>query len=462
MTNDLLPDAFLQQMKRLLSEEELQLFLQALDQKARVSIRLNPEKLKEVPYEAKPLPWCPWAFVLRERPVFTMDPFFHSGAYYVQEASSNFLWQVLHQIAIPASSLALDLCAAPGGKTTLISSFLGDEGLVVANEVIKGRSKILKENVIKWGAANVVLTQNDPSHFSDLAGAFDVVLVDAPCSGEGLFRKDPNAIREWSAENVMICQGRQQRILRQAAELPRPGGYLIYSTCTYNRQENEENVRYLVENFGYEKVSLSLPDQWNIIRSEVLVGKESYPSYRFYPHQVDGEGLFMTILRRPGSEDSAAQVRRSRDFNHPHLSRFSINKKQEAKFPSLSFPFDIKLYRYEHHIFALNAAWAPVFEMLASKLNVQYFGVELGDWVKEKFLPAHAWALSMYPISAYPSVEISEEDAIMYLKKEPITLSIRDKGWVLVKHKGLNLGWVKNLGMRSNNYYPKEWRIRMQ
>ncbi|MFO7824289.1 MAG: RsmF rRNA methyltransferase first C-terminal domain-containing protein [Cyclobacterium sp.] len=457
-----LPETFLDQMKQQLGQLELEQFLQALEQKTPVSLRLNPKKCQTSPFEGSPLPWCPQAYYLEERPIFTLDPLFHLGAYYVQEASSNFLWQALHQLDLPHSPLALDLCAAPGGKSTLISSFLGEEGLLVANEVIKSRNQVLRENLIKWGLGNAIVSQNDPSHFSNLENSFDFVLVDAPCSGEGLFRKDPQAIAEWSQENVHVCKGRQLRILQQAAGLPKPGGYLIYSTCTYNWQENEENVRYLVENFGYEKVIVPIKNSWHITQSEITVSSQTIPCYRFYPHKVKGEGLFMAILRKPASGEPHKPLREGRDFNHPHLKRFSIKNSKRSKFPELNFPFEVKLYQYDKHVFALPEKWSPVFEKVATQLNVQYFGVELGDWTKEQFFPAHAWAMGIYPISDYPSVALSREEAIQYLKKEPITLSIKERGWVLVKYKGLNLGWIKNLGNRSNNYYPKEWRIRMK
>jgi 16S rRNA C967 or C1407 C5-methylase (RsmB/RsmF family)/NOL1/NOP2/fmu family ribosome biogenesis protein len=456
-----LPAQFLETMKQQLGESEWDHFLQALQQPAPVSIRLNPFKGMPAPANGQAIGWSSHAYRLPSRPNFTLDPCFHAGAYYVQEASSGFLSHVLNQLALPEAPFALDLCAAPGGKSTLISSFLGDKGLLLANEVIKSRNQVLKENTIKWGLGNTVITQNDPAHFAPLSESFDFVLVDAPCSGEGLFRKDPQSIQEWSPENVHLCQGRQSRILQEAAALPKPGGYLIYSTCTYNPLENEGNVRFLAANFGYKPVEIPIDPAWQISRSECKTEQGVFPVYRFYPHKVPGEGLFMAVLQRPPSEANEKSPKKAKDFRHPHLQRLPGKVRNHPSFPKLDVPEPLSYYQYNNHLFALPSRWVPRFETIAIRLNVQYFGVELGDWVRDTFLPGPAWALSMLPKSSYAREELTREEAIRYLKKEPITLSKADRGWVLVNYKGLGIGWVKNLGNRSNNYYPKEWRIRM-
>ncbi|WP_154856132.1 methyltransferase RsmF C-terminal domain-like protein [Cyclobacterium xiamenense] len=456
-----LPSHFLEAMKQQLGESDLNLFLQALQQPAPVSIRLNPSKGMSAPAASEPVGWSPHAFLLQSRPSFTLDPYFHAGAYYVQEASSGFLNHVLNQLELPEAPLALDLCAAPGGKSTLISSFLGEKGLLLANEVIKSRNLVLKENTIKWGLGNTVITQNDPAHFAQLSNSFDFVLVDAPCSGEGLFRKDPQSIQEWSPENVHLCQGRQSRILQEAAALPKPEGYLIYSTCTYNSLENEENIRFLVANFGYKPVEIPIDPSWGISQSACETERGAYPVYRFYPHRVPGEGLFMAVLQRPPSEDYRKPAKMGKDFRHPHLQRLPGKIRNHPSFPTLDLAENFAYYQYSNHLFALPARWVAWFETIATRMNVQYFGVELGDWARDTFLPGPAWALSLLPKPSYAVEELTTEEAIRYLKKEPITLSKADRGWVLVNYKGLGMGWVKNLGNRSNNYYPKEWRIRM-
>lgn len=182
-----LPDKFLEQLETVLDAQGIQEFRESLENPTPTSIRFNSHKTISKSADLASVPWCPSAYYLSEQPSFTLDPSFHGGAYYVQEASSTFLHHILETIQLPASSQILDLCAAPGGKSTLLSSYLGNSGLLVANEVIKSRAQVLKENIIKWGLGNTVVTQNDPSHFSDLEGFFDLVLVDAPCSGEGMF-----------------------------------------------------------------------------------------------------------------------------------------------------------------------------------------------------------------------------------------------------------------------------------
>ncbi len=268
------------------------------------SVRFNAEKLAfadndlttasfHTPMQA--VPWCPSAFYLEVRPSFTFDPLFHAGLYYVQEASSMFLWEVLRQTVgeHTKDKKVLDLCAAPGGKSTLLASYFKD-GFVVSNEVIKSRANILSENITKWGTGNVVVTNNDPAHFQRLDNFFDVMVIDAPCSGSGLFRKDETAMDEWSAEAVALCSHRQQRIIADAYLCLRQNGVLIYSTCSYSAEENENVLDWMVEHFDLEPVTLQVNEEWNIVASSS--SKYQAPGYRFYPDKVKGEGLFIAAF----------------------------------------------------------------------------------------------------------------------------------------------------------------------
>ena len=257
MSDFQLPTNFESQMRALLGTQEFELFKTAINRTPRTSIRLNPSKPFSPSWPKNPIPWSTDGYFLAERPSFTLDPAIHAGAYYVQEASSMFIEHILKSLETP-KGIYLDLAAAPGGKSTLLSSYLGNEGLLVANEVIQSRAQILKENAIKWGLGNIVVTNNDPDHFSTLEGFFDLVLVDAPCSGEGMFRKDPQAREEWSLDHVTLCSSRQKRIMDQAGALVKGGGYLIYSTCTFNEQENEEMIQFLTEEFAFEPVQIPL------------------------------------------------------------------------------------------------------------------------------------------------------------------------------------------------------------
>ena len=455
-----LPDKFLEQLETVLDPQGIRDFQESLEQPIPTSIRYNPLKpTLEAEFENRvAVPWCPTAYYLPERPSFTLDPSFHGGAYYVQEASSTFLSHILKTLQLPTSSLMLDLCAAPGGKSTLLSSFIGESGMLIANEVIKSRTQVLKENIIKWGLGNTVVTQNDPSHFSGLEGLFDLVLVDAPCSGEGLFRKDPAAVSEWSPENVSLCAARQQRIIDQVGALPKGGGYLIYATCTYNRKENEENIAFLTREFSYEPVRVPLEEAWGIQESVITVEQETYFGYRFFPHQVTGEGFFICVLRRSGTV--AETVGLAKEFRHSHLKRVSKKTIPAELSSHLDMDRDIQFYQLGDSYFAMNGGMQPIFEKLANALQVRYFGVELGQVIRGEWLPSHEWALSVLEKKNIPRLELSRDEALQFLRKESFASDRAQKGWLLVTYLDLPLGWVKNLGNRMNNYYPKGWRIR--
>lgn len=460
MSSIQLPEAFEERMKNFLGELQFLKFQQALENEPKTSIRLNPFKNLKETQKMKKVPWTNWGYYLEDRPSFTLDPLFHAGAYYVQEASSMFLEHILEYLQIPKNGIFLDLAAAPGGKSTLLSSYLGEEGFLVANEVIKARASILKENIIKWGIGNSLVTQNDPEHFSNLEGFFDLVLVDAPCSGEGMFRKDPDARNEWSADHVNLCTMRQERIMDQAGALVKAGGYLIYSTCTFNEQENEDMLRFICSEFSYEPVRIPLESSWGIVETKVEIEDKSYYGYRFYPHKVDGEGFFICVLKR--SEDAYSQEpQRIKDFKHPFI-------KSEGKIISqklietLALPENSSIYSLQGSYFRISSEFQQHFEFLTRFLNIKYFGVELGKFNKEQFVPTHDWAVSILSKHGFYQHELTEKEALDFLRKEETHLPGIPEGWVLVTFNHLPIGWIKNLGNRTNNNYPKEWRIRMK
>ena len=306
-----LPALFEERMRKLLPEES-EAFFAALQTEPPVSIRLNPGKPVPIsrlfPDEQIGLPvsWCESAYYLKSRPVFTLDPCLHSGTYYVQEASSMFLYHIFGQI-LPAHPVrVLDLCAAPGGKSTLIASRLSSGSLLVANEVIRSRAGILKENMIKWGTSHVVVTNNDPADFHHLKGAFDIIVVDAPCSGEGMFRKDPGAIQEWNESNLQLCSERQQRILADIWPCLKPGGFLVYSTCTYNPGENEAILERLIRKYGARSIEIAP------LFPGIVPGNSTAHCYHFYPHRIPGEGFFTGVVQKnEGEEFRAGKVRKN-------------------------------------------------------------------------------------------------------------------------------------------------------
>ncbi len=453
-----LPPEFESQMISLLGKEEFERFKLAINRTPKTSIRLNPAKSFLPDWPKTPIPWSSNGCFLEERPSFTLDPAIHAGAYYVQEASSMFIEHILKSLEIP-KGVYLDLAGAPGGKSTLLSSYLGNEGLLLANEVIQSRAQILKENVIKWGLGNVVVTNNDPDHFTPLEGVFDLVLVDAPCSGEGMFRKDPQAREEWSLDHIALCSSRQKRIMDQAGALVKGGGYLIYSTCTFNEQENEDMIRFLTAEFAFEPIRIPLEESWGIVESVVDTEDGTFYGYRFFPHKVEGEGFFITVLKRPDSA-STQEPGRIKDFKHPVLKALG-DRECELLENELGFDGKGKYYLLNDSYFRINRTFYRHFEKIALALSLRYFGVELGKKQKNEWIPSHEWALSILPKNGFTQVELSQKEAQDFLRKNEQDVDLLPKGWILFTYQNLPLGWGKNLGNRLNNYYPKEWRIRI-
>ena len=447
-----LPTAFAERMEAQL-REEWPAFLNALASPAPVSIRFNPLKKANQPGNFDKVKWESTGVYLPERPIFTLDPAFHAGAYYVQEASSMFVGEAVRQL-VPSGRFirALDLCAAPGGKSTLLQSVLGANSLLLANEVIRPRYQILRENLTRWGAANTYSSNLDSSAFGQLKGYFNLVLVDAPCSGEGLFRKDPAAIGEWSPDNVQLCAGRQKRILADAAALLEPGGVLLYCTCTYNQKENEENAAWIAGQFGLEPARLALQPDWNILEREW--------GYQFYPHRVRGEGFYLSAFRRP--EGTAFQMPRLKHKSLPGfapLTRKAVDDLEPWIQDTGSLAFFVN---DKGLISAIPKEQEEEAVFLGNALGRIHLGTEIGSFKNKDFVPAHALALSTLPAKSLQKMEVDRQTALLFLKRENINLTPPPTGWALISYQGLNLGWVKGLANRVNNYLPKEWRIRMR
>lgn len=445
-----LPEAFSLQMQHILGEE-YQAFVSSLSEPAPVTIRLNKrKKIAESILPQEGVLWHPDAHYLAERPVFTLDPAFHAGAYYVQEASSMFVAEAIQQTTDLGRSLrVMDLCAAPGGKSTLLASLLNDKSLLIANEVIKSRVGVLKENLEKWGFPNYIVSNHDPEEMIDLEGFFDVVLTDAPCSGEGLFRKDPNAMHEWSENNVQLCSARQKRILQAAAMLVAPGGILCYSTCTYNEKENESNAQWLTQVADFEHVKLKIPTEWRIVEKKY--------GYQFFPHKVKGEGFYLSVFRKTRGEKQEAKGKIK-------LNRLP-QKKIEILKEWLQAPDAFDYYeKPDGQIVGIPDTLSNEYAVIFRALQKRSSGLEIGQFKGSDFIPSHNLALSTTIAKDLPAVELSKEDALKFLKRESlgVDLSGQPKGWLLARYQGLNLGFMKVIGDRINNYLPKEWRIRME
>ncbi|HJU45824.1 MAG TPA: hypothetical protein VJ647_03525, partial [Chitinophagaceae bacterium] len=338
---------------------------------------------------------------------------------------------------------------APGGKSTLLQSVLSAESLLVSNEVIKTRVNILEENIIKWGATDVVVTNNDPKDFQRLTDFFDIIVVDAPCSGSGLFRRDPDAVKEWSLQNVELCSQRQQRILADVLPALKEDGILIYSTCSYSMEEDEDIVDWLIADMHMQSRKLALKEEWSIV--EAISAKGGY-GYRFYPDKVEGEGFFITAL----------QKRSSSGIYYAGRNKFEkAGKQEEALLKNwIKQPEQFQYIKFKNEILALPQNWHEEHFSLLSSMHIKKAGIKAGEIMNGALVPDHQLAVSGIVSDQVPRIELSREEAIRYLKKETIQMDIEGKGWLLVVYHGLPLGWIKLLPNRINNYYPKGWRIR--
>ena len=418
------------------------------------AIRVNPNKNPDqILFEhTSPVPWCTHGHYLNARPSFTLDPNFHAGAYYVQDASSMFLWQALTQVVGDSNGLkVLDLCAAPGGKSTLLSSYF-ENGLVVSNEVIKQRAAVLVENTSKWGAHNMVVTNNDPSHFQSLPQFFDVMVVDAPCSGSGLFRKDPAAIEGWSLDLVALCAQRQQRILADALPALALGGTLIYATCSYDPNEDEHIADWLVNEMGLTPQVIDINNYEGIVETAAPISKA--PGYRFYPDQIRGEGFFIAAFKKEKEVGVALTSFKSKEAVLEKLTK----KMQEQLVAVLPANDAVATFLQSGMIKAIPAVFELSILQLASQLYIKKAGISVGELKGKDFIPAHEYALSYLPLDIFNRVDLDKEQALSYLRRAEFNCS-GEKGWNLMRYNGLGLGWAKILPNRTNNYYPQEWRI---
>lgn len=450
-----LPSQFKERSREVVAPAEYDAFISSIDMEQPVSVRMNPYKKGEAPFCQERIPWCSEGYYLSSRPSFTLLPVFHGGAFYVQEASSMFLEQLFLQGIFPAIGKdirVLDLCAAPGGKSTHIASLLGKEGLLVANEVIKPRSKILVENIQKWGTANTMVTNSDPRAFGNLCHFFDVMVVDAPCSGEGMFRKEPLAREEWSEDNVSLCAQRQRRILADAWDALAPGGFLIYSTCTFNREENEENIAWITRNYEVEPVEISLVSEWNVVRTET----EGISAFRFFPHRIKGEGFFVTVMRKSSGE---RVERKNRAVGKGVFLSPAKNDMQELK-NWFGHPGDWEFGVRNQEVYAFYNGRKADAEQIAAKVNLIYPGLDVGQLFHSKLKPAHALALcNDLSSSVVPVASLDEADALNYLRKADVGCEKFALSLNLIVYRGVSLGFLKRIGNRCNNMYPKEYRI---
>ena len=452
------PEEFSTYTREIMGERRWMRFAEAMDEEPPVSVRLTPMKFRSdsmaLPAEEdEPVEWCREGRYLKERPMFTLDPLLHAGAYYVQEAASMYITQVIRDHA-PADRplMVLDLCAAPGGKSTAMRSVLPEGSLLMTNEPMRPRANILMENIQKFGHPDVIVTNNYAIDYQRSRLQFDVILADVPCSGEGMFRKDEGAIREWSVANVKKCAALQREIITDIMPCLRDGGLLVYSTCTYNRQEDEENVDFICSEWQMEKLS----------------------ERHFIPGETRSEGLYMAALRQTGSDasqqttismlDSSATKKDKKQKRRGKASAEQAMKGAKEMSGWIKGNEDFSITTLGQRFVAVRKQWRNVYDTALEKLRVMHAGIELGEPKGKDIIPAEGLALSTaFNPEAFATAELDRDTAIAYLRREPIQLPPdTPRGFVAVGYQGLNLGFVKNLGNRTNNLFPQEWRIRMQ
>ena len=390
--------------------------ISAMKEEASVSVRLNPSKPvpSRLPIlkDSERVPWSEYGYILSERPVFTLHPLFHAGAYYVQDSSAMFVgWlfrEALKHFDLSRPLRVLDLCAAPGGKTTDLAASLravcGDSFLLVSNEVMRQRASVLSDNVALWGDPNVLVCSQDPKAFSGFEGFFDIILADVPCSGEGMFRKDPKAVEDWSEELVELCSQRQRRILADVWPALRKGGMLVYSTCTFEDAENDSNLEWAATELGGDIVPPENPFGIRTTRCGHLL----------VPGEVPGEGQWAGCLVKTSGEE--------RELPQSHGASMEMLK----------------------------------------RLRPLRLGVSKGEFKGKDFVPDPDWALSIsYERGSYPEVELDKQTALRFLHRDSISLPEAPLGYILVTYRSIALGFVKNIGRRCNNLHPQSRRIRM-
>ena len=474
-----LPDSFIRYTSRLMGDELYARFSDGLNEEAPVSIRINRLKSRgrSVAGTAVNVPWCGDGRYLPQRPDFTFDPLLHAGCYYVQEASSMFVHHVLRSL-VSTPVLMLDMCAAPGGKSTAAASALPEGSILMSNEPVRARANILAENMMKWGSPDVIVTNNYPSDYVRSGLDYDVILCDVPCSGEGMFRKDEGAVEEWSPQNVDACSRLQREIVADAWQCLRPGGLLIYSTCTFNATENEENIRWIVDELGGMPVAVPVSEGWGICGS--LLADFTAPVYRFIPGCTRGEGLFMAVLRKSPDAESPIILRKGKRYVQDKYDNGNKKRKDKAIAASLvsrdiekivsgwtSFVsgdehIEPALRQSDVCVLALTPHLARLYDAASLSLRVLSAGVTLGNVKGHDIVPNHSLALSsvLCP-DAFPVVPLTYTQAVAYLRRETVALPPdTPMGFVLVAWHDAVLGFVKNIGNRANNLYPQEWKIK--
>ena len=433
------------------NSEDMSGLIDSLSTAPKVSVRANRLKGVSAPDGVNRVKWCTEGWYLPQRLPFTFDPSMHQGLYYVQDASSMIISHIIKCLTNGENPPLryLDACAAPGGKTTAAIDSLPYGSLVVANEYVPTRAEALAENIIKWGYPSVI-SQGDTARFKKLKSFFDIIAADVPCSGEGMFRKDAEAVAQWTPTLVAECVARQREIVENLWSALRPGGYFIYSTCTFNRSENEEMVDYIKE-LGASTIEIEMPNSWNIVKG---INTDNH-CYRFMPHKVEGEGLFIAVLRKNDDGEMLSQ-RYAKNKKNTKEKISNIDQLKSRLIDSSEFEATL----VKDKVVMFPKIWSNELSVLLSQLNVIHFGVHVAMVKGKDYIPTQSLAMSQYlNKEEFVNYEVDYHTAISYLRREAIVIDDAPKGYVLLIYKNKPLGFVKNLGNRANNLYPQEWRI---
>lgn len=455
-----LPVKFLDRMQSLLGDE-FDAFQKAIELPVPVSVRINPKK-NTTPFEGSSnIPWCDKAYFLKERPAFVFDPYFHCGSYYVQESSSIVLDHLIRSsVDLNQPIAALDLCASPGGKSTLTASLLNDDSFLLSNELVGSRARVLEENLIRWGQTNTYVSNNHSRDFKALKSFFDLIVLDAPCSGEGMFRKHQLSIDQWSNNKIDSLATIQAELLEEMAALLKPNGVIIYSTCTHSLEENENNVAaFLNNNEEFELVNIPVPEEWGFSNQ---IAKEHFPElphqYRAFFHKAKGEGFFFSVLRKK-EDSSMGKYKKPKKTNTPLKPLDQKFIKEVSKY--IEQPENYEYRTKVMDVYAIPKSSFKQMEILNAHLRLIKPGLLIGQTKGKNFVPSIDLALSEAVNKELLTIKVNKDDAIKYYKGlNPEIEFSGEQGWYIIQFDGNNLGWAKVLKNRINNHLPKSWKIR--
>ena len=448
-----LPQQYIENMKQLLGEKECQQYLQSFEQKKYTGLRINTLKwstqefLSKKLFDVECVPWCQEGFYCNEEIRPAKNPYYAAGLYYIQEPSAM---SSAAMLPINKGDYVLDICAAPGGKSTQLGAKLGQTGVLVCNDISAGRTKALLKNIELFGITNSIVMSETPQKLSKyFKNYFDKILIDAPCSGEGMFRKDNDMVKNWNSNFISHCIQQQNEILQYSADMLKPGGMLLYSTCTFSIEENENIIKHFLQCHN-EFIIVPIPKKWGFQKG---IGNETLQCCaRLFPHKLKGEGHFLALLQKQG-EYTNIILETEKEQIDKRMTLFWEFEKQVLK-PNWQKTKGI------YKIYGDDLCYLPENVPVLKGLRVLRSGLQLGTFKKDRFEPSHAFALALQKeyVNNYVDFCSQHDDVIRYLKGETITVPETRNGWCIVCVDGYTIGWAKMQKGRLKNKYPVNWK----